>query len=143
MKLETILVPTDLEPTSDPGVRAAVGLASEVGAKLVFVHVLTARAIDTDDVPHAARPLRQEALAEATESLAELVATVGAGVQADTEVVFGDPAMEILVAADAHDADVIVITVKNRSRVGKLLMGSHAQQVILSSHRPVLTIPRE
>ena len=62
-------------------------------------------------------------------------------VPVETEVVWGDPAMEIHRLAASIGADAIVITVKNRSRVGKLLLGSHAQQIILGAERPVICVP--
>lgn len=50
----------------------------------------------------------------------------------------GEPATQIVDAADEIDADVITIAGRKRSPTGKLLFGSVAQDVILSTPRSVL-----
>jgi nucleotide-binding universal stress UspA family protein len=53
----------------------------------------------------------------------------------------GNSAGEDLVEfADKHAVDLIVVGIKRRSRVGKILMGSSAQYVILRAGCPVLTV---
>ncbi|MGJ9413782.1 universal stress protein [Aeromicrobium sp. CF4.19] len=46
----------------------------------------------------------------------------------------------VLTVADEVDASVIVIGLRHRSAVGKLLMGSTAQRILLDSSRPVLAV---
>jgi len=53
----------------------------------------------------------------------------------------GNPAEEILKIADELDSDRIVLGVGGQSVVGKVLFGSVAQAVILSSDRPVTVVP--
>jgi len=50
----------------------------------------------------------------------------------------GDPAEEIVRAADELDADVITLAGRKRSPAGKLLFGSVSQEVTLSTPRSVL-----
>lgn len=52
----------------------------------------------------------------------------------------GDAADELIKAADAVDADLIVIGLRRRSPVGKLLLGSNAQRVLLDASCPVLAV---
>lgn len=137
-----VLAPCDLEGSSEAGLDYAADLARSQGARLVVVHVLTSRAIDVTDVPHQAAPLRRRAEDQAAATLEPMVAEVAEGVETEIVVRFGDPAREILRVAGEFEADAIVITVKNRSRVGKLLMGSHAQEIILASTRPVICVPK-
>lgn len=51
-----------------------------------------------------------------------------------------DPAEEVLASAERSDADVIVIGLRRRSPVGKLLLGSNAQRVLLDAACPVLAV---
>ena len=47
-----------------------------------------------------------------------------------------DPAEELIAAADRTDAEFIVIGLRRRSPVGKLLLGSNAQRVLLDASLP-------
>jgi nucleotide-binding universal stress UspA family protein len=52
----------------------------------------------------------------------------------------GDAADEVLRVAQDAAASVIVIGMRKRSPVGKLLMGSSAQRILLDADRPVLAV---
>ncbi len=52
----------------------------------------------------------------------------------------GDPAEALLDVAQEVGASVIVIGLRHRSPVGKLLMGSSAQRILLDAHCPVLAV---
>ena len=54
-----------------------------------------------------------------------------------------DPAEELIAAADRTDAEFIVIGLRRRSPVGKLLLGSNAQRVLLDASCPVLAVKAE
>ena len=51
-----------------------------------------------------------------------------------------DAAEEILAVADERRADLVVIGLRRRSAVGKLLLGSTAQRVLLEAQCPVLSV---
>ncbi len=51
-----------------------------------------------------------------------------------------DPAEELISAAEATEAEFIVIGLRRRSPVGKLLLGSNAQRVLLDASCPVLAV---
>jgi nucleotide-binding universal stress UspA family protein len=51
-----------------------------------------------------------------------------------------DASEEILRVAREHRAEVVVIGLRRRSPVGKLLMGSTAQRVLLDADCPVLAV---
>ena len=51
-----------------------------------------------------------------------------------------DVAEAVLDAAEQNAADVIVVGVRHRTPVGKLLLGSVAQRVILEARCPVLAV---
>jgi nucleotide-binding universal stress UspA family protein len=51
-----------------------------------------------------------------------------------------DAAEEVLQAAEESRADLVVIGLRHRSPVGKLIMGSTAQRVLLDARCPVLAV---
>jgi nucleotide-binding universal stress UspA family protein len=54
-----------------------------------------------------------------------------------------EPAIDIIDVAREVDADFIVIGLRRRSPVGKLILGSIAQQVLLDADCPVLAVKAE
>ena len=54
-----------------------------------------------------------------------------------------DPAEELINAANLAEAEFIVIGLRRRSPVGKLLLGSNAQRVLLDASCPVLAVKAE
>jgi nucleotide-binding universal stress UspA family protein len=77
--------------------------------------------------------------AELGDLAAELAgAGVSYEIQATAESL--DPAEELIAAATSSDADFIVIGLRKRSPVGKLLLGSNAQRVLLDAACPVLAV---
>jgi len=50
------------------------------------------------------------------------------------------PSQDLIKATDDEDADLIVIGLRKRSAVGKLLLGSNAQEILLGAHCPVLAV---
>ena len=63
-----------------------------------------------------------------------------AGVTAQGEVRIGKPFTEILTAAAACRADLIVMGSRSDSRIGRALVGGVAQKVLGLSEHPVLVL---
>ena len=57
-----------------------------------------------------------------------------------TQPVGVDTAEELLKAMDRDDAELLVIGIRHRSPVGKLLLGSVSQRVLLECPKPVLAV---
>lgn len=51
-----------------------------------------------------------------------------------------DTAEELLTAMDSPDAELLVIGIRHRSPVGKLLLGSVSQRLLLECPKPVLAV---
>ncbi len=65
-----------------------------------------------------------------------------AGVTVDVRhVVRGqEPAEDLIEAADTSHAELIVIGLRRRTPVGKLILGSNAQRIVLDATCPVLAV---
>lgn len=57
-----------------------------------------------------------------------------------TQPVGVDTAEELLTAVERDDAELLVIAIRHRSPVGKLLLGSVSQQLLLECPKPVLAV---
>lgn len=51
-----------------------------------------------------------------------------------------EAAEDLVSVAEAADAELIVIGLRRRTPVGKLILGSNAQRVLLDAHCPVLAV---
>lgn len=51
-----------------------------------------------------------------------------------------EPAEDLINIADSVDAELIVIGLRRRSPVGKLILGSNAQRILLDAKCPVLAV---
>jgi nucleotide-binding universal stress UspA family protein len=53
-----------------------------------------------------------------------------------------DPADDVVAVAEETKAELIVIGLRRRTPVGKLIMGSNAQRILLDAECPVLAVKR-
>jgi universal stress protein A len=135
--IRTLLHPTDFSERSAAALEVACSLARDYGASLVVLHVAHVPPFVGGEglVPPSEDEIRAEADAHLNElSVPEL------GVPVERRLVVGDPATEILHLARDIDADMIVIGTHGRTGLGRLLMGSVAEQVVRRSECPVLTV---
>ena len=56
------------------------------------------------------------------------------------QAIGADPAEELLRAMDSPDAKMLVIGMRRRSQVGKLLLGSTSQYLLIECAKPVLVV---
>lgn len=66
-----------------------------------------------------------------------------AGVDYEYYEASGDPAPELIAAADDAEADMICLSGRKRTPTGKVLFGSVTQSVILGTEKPVVTVSPE
>lgn len=101
------------------------------------VLVVASHVIDDKDYPKRIEPTDQK-LAKARDLLA------AEGTCCTTKIAFrgfeDDMGEHLLAIAREHQVDEIIVGVKNRSKVGKVLLGSVAQFLILNADCPVVAV---
>lgn len=120
-------VPT---PVGEAAARAAIAEAKLRGEKLFVVNSVREGALVDKAVASDADLERITAAA----SDAGVESSVLQSTHTD------DLADEVLTLAEVHDVSLIVIGLRQRSQVGKFIMGSHAQRILLQADRPVLAV---
>ena len=141
----TILVPLDGSATSQRGLKQAIALARESGARLRLVHVVDETATvgmmeDGVDISPVLDRLAQSgrALLERAQRAAQK-----AGVRADAvlhESLGGAAADAILREAKKSRADLIVMGTHGRRGLRHVVLGSEAERVVHRSPVPVLLV---
>ncbi len=89
------------------------------------------------------RELDDEASVQVREQLAALETRLReSGVEYDLhQMVRGfEPAEDLISVAEANQAELIVIGLRRRTPVGKLILGSNAQRILLDAPCPVLAV---
>ena len=84
-----------------------------------------------------------EIVTGAENAMAEFIATHFEGLDVESEVAVGYPKEEILAAADKFGADLIIMGTHGRKGIDRLLFGSVAENVVIQSNVPVMTIRPE
>jgi nucleotide-binding universal stress UspA family protein len=128
---DTVVVGFIRTPEGEAAVTAAVEEVRRRGGRLVVVH----SAKGGDQEAEAVMADR-----EALERLEEQLRGDGLEVVVRDYARGNDPAEDLVDVAEAEKAALIVIGLRRRSPVGKLLMGSNAQEILLSADCPVLAV---
>ena len=143
---QRILVPIDGSPTSARGLSEAVRLGQLIGARLRLIHVIDELSFAlgaseggtmTGDILSL---LREAGAAILTQGAASVKA---AGLEVDTVLKdsFAGRVCDLVVAeAAAWPADLIVLGTHGRRGVGRLFMGSDAENIVRSAQTPVLLL---
>jgi nucleotide-binding universal stress UspA family protein len=141
--IRRILHPSDFSPASAPAFAKAIELAKANRAELRLVHVLDPLMPMPDGYvsPPTYAELRKSARAWGAKHLARLCARAKrAGIRVTSSLREGTPWSEIVRAARAPRADLIVIGTHGRTGVSRLLLGSVASRVIGLARCPVLSV---
>jgi len=128
----TVVVGYVPKPEGEAALRTAVTESKLRGASLVVVNSHRGgQDFDSDAATQAEREMN--AVRQALE---------GSGVEYEIrQLVRGfEPAEDLISIAEANAAELIVIGLRRRSPVGKLILGSNAQRVLLDAHCPVLAV---
>ncbi len=138
-----ILYPTDFSEGAEQARAEAVRLARALGAELILLHVLVPVARQGEALlgPAELDRLQERQRRWAEEYLeARVVETHAAGVAARGLLRGGEPAPEVVRAAEEEQVDLIVMGTHGRSGLGRLLLGSVADRVVRTASCPVVTV---
>jgi nucleotide-binding universal stress UspA family protein len=126
----TIVVGYVAKPEGEAALRRAIEEAKLRGARLVVVN--SARGGDDGDATAEAESVMSQVKQQLVDS----------GVEHEVrQLVRGfEPAEDLIGIADTSDAELIVIGLRRRSPVGKLILGSNAQRILLDAQCPVLAV---
>ena len=139
----TILVATD-QSDLDHLMPFALKQGSETRARLILMHVLTSAASITADaagMPYYDTAGALEIAEQTLRPWCELAARHG--LRCDALVREGHPTQQIAAAVRQFQADRVLLGTRSRSKIGKLLIGSVAEQVLRSVNLPVMTVGPE
>jgi nucleotide-binding universal stress UspA family protein len=135
--IETILLATDLSGASREATERAIDLAARLQARLLIVNVLEKRRLTGSGVHERvdqARVERESHLVEVVKEARE------AGVNAEFLVWDGPPGDAIAAAAEAEQADLVVVGTRGRSGAERMLLGSVSDHVVRHAASPVLVV---
>ena len=137
MKKKSLIVGVDGSDGSRAAVDEAIDLAGALEATITFVFVRKAPSGWLGD-PYYQRALTAD-LARARKAVTEAVdAATKAGIEADAEILEGDPANELVSLADNRDADMIVVGSRGHGALAGAVLGSVSQSVSQHANRPVV-----
>ena len=122
---------TDQEWLAD----AAAQVAVQTGAK---AHVVSVDGLDIEALSPMPRSEFTETARASAEAIAGRIRAAGVETAADTRP--GQVVRGILLYAEEHDADLIVVGATSRSRVAQRLLGAVPLELVRRSRRPVLVV---
>jgi len=143
---QRILVPVDGSPTSKHGLQEAIRMARLTGGKLRLLHVVDDTSIALSFDAYAGYPSDWlENLRQDGERLLADAKAVAAAAGVEAETVLRDnlalPVHELVVTeAGAWPADLIVLGTHGRRGIGRVMLGSSAENVLRRSPVPVLLV---
>ncbi len=132
-EVRTLLFATDFGPATARAAMFACSLAQELQARLYLLHVLP--------LPGVENAPRKSEVAVAERQLGALVpAGAASWCEPMPLILAGDPSVEIVKAADATQADLIVVGTRRPPRLPVYTGWATAYQVLHESPCPVLTV---
>jgi nucleotide-binding universal stress UspA family protein len=142
--MKTILAPVDFSPATRDVVQATVNLASPMGAHVLIMHSLQPPLITTDygigiEVLHETLAINEKAAVRQLDHLKKLL--TAKGLVADTLLVNGQAAPNIISQAIALDADYIILGTHGHTAFYDLLVGSTTHAVLQKAPCPVIVVP--
>jgi len=138
-RVKKVLLATDFSPASALATEWAIDVARQNGAALLVVSVIDTR---EPRLPGGLVGPRVDQVRERREVAAVELVERGrrAGVRVSFLVWAGDPGESIVAAAEAEEADLVLVGSHGRSGIGRLLLGSVSDHVVRNAPCPVLVV---
>jgi nucleotide-binding universal stress UspA family protein len=137
MDVHRILLATDFSETSRAALQLATALARDAQAALLICHVTSPEFVyGADEMDAVAVPFENPGVRQ----MLEQTRPDDPRVVCEHHLLVGNPAEEIVLFAEDHQVDLIVIGCHGRTGAKRLLMGSVAEAVVRKAACPVLTI---
>lgn len=143
IRIRRILVPTDFSPSARHAMLYGTSFAHEYGAEVLLLHVveIVPLSFGSELFPSpAANVVGEIAELAATELKAAADGVRATGVPVRESVTTGRPSAEIVRAAIAEMADMIVLGTHGKGALDHALFGSTAERVVRKAPCPVLTV---
>lgn len=139
-----VLVAVDMGQGSDTVLQFGADLAGQTDGTLHVVHIITDEERESRQQTPGQSQYVDVMLDETTRDLASSLVSLGISPTSTTAIArTGKPSDQIHKVAEEQAADVVVIGMRRRSRVGKFLLGSDLQDLLLSSRLPVMAVPMD
>jgi len=137
-----ILVPLDGPEAGEAITPIVAALASESGASVRLLHVARIPELVVGPYGRTVAYVDQQMARVTEDGLRDLthIEAQFVGVPVESTVRFGDPVEEILLEAEAFDADLIALTTSRRSRLSTVFATGVAEQVVRKASIPALVL---
>jgi nucleotide-binding universal stress UspA family protein len=128
-----ILHPTDFSEPAGRALKLAGFLAHREGARLLVLHV-------GNPLTEAANVMLDDSAPDRQRQRLEQLRIEVPGVPFESRLAFGSAAAEILKTAQETGCGMVVMGTRGRTGLGRLFMGSVAEQVVRNAPCPVVTV---
>lgn len=119
-------------PEGNAAVEAAIAEAKLRSTSVVILHSMVGGGHEKGDDYIAS--------AEAIERVEKLLSEAGVDYSTHEYIRGKKPAEDLVTASQVHDAELIVIGIRERSSTGKFLLGSNALDILHDAKVPVLCV---
>lgn len=146
MKIQHILVTTDLTDEAARAYDPVLELAQRYGARVTLLHVVDELLVTPHGAPFAppmSTPDLATLLRDAEEHLSKEAARAPEGVEVATVALSGgNPSKAVVEYATSNDVDLIALSTHGRSGFRRMALGSVAEEILRRSPLPILSFHR-
>ncbi|HBP22722.1 MAG TPA: hypothetical protein DEA08_33695 [Planctomycetes bacterium] len=136
VRFDRVMIALDGSPQAAKIIPLVLPFVTDSQAEVVLLHVSVPGKDSVHPVPEVAKSRAQEKAEAALDSVAEMLTT--AGVEVHVLGAYGDPAEQLLEAAERQDVDLLAMTSHGRTGLSRWRFGSVAEKVLRQARCPLL-----